>query len=424
MFITSDGRLLFGQAAVNASVADRRAGRGRIDSIKDVLAKGRPGIGLGTDRLPPDLNPTSTTLRYVDVLSMYLGYLTDMATTELAERYGTSRYVRRRVSLPAFETRYADWATTELRKLMANAQILGDTFHGKWDKGLSLHEVSGALKTLGSVAPPIALVEPAGVTEPLAAIASRTKGTLNSTGRHELFAVIDVGAGTIDFALFLRCPTQNGGPERFYLIPGTQRVLRQAGNQVDHALVQFIISQAGIQQSQTDFSLISTALSLDIRQHKEALFRGAGTEAFALINDKQVNVSREQFRNSSAVLDLERQIHRIFEEMLKGSYDSWLKERQLPIVNVLLTGGGADLPIVRSLEGTILLGSRPFQVRIGSSRPDYIEKDYPALSAEYPRLAVALGGSTGELPELLNKQFASFGGSQAPHVLDTVRKGI
>jgi hypothetical protein len=89
----------------------------------------------------------------------------------------------------------------------------------------------------------------------------------------------------------------------------------------------------------------------------------------------------------------------------------------------LITGGGADLPFVRSLDGKQMTRGRPLSIRLGKPRPLYIETDYPELSDEYPRLAVALGGSSGNLPELAPQQFAELGASQVAHHLETVLKG-
>jgi hypothetical protein len=422
MYITPGGKVLFGQNAVSNSRADHAYGHRRIDSIKDFLAKGDTNLALGEALLDRTFNPSGVRLREIDVLVLYLGYLTDMATTELAEVYGVSRYVRRRFSLPVFDLVRAEWANRHLRDAMAKAQILADTFHGKWSSGIELTEAKAALDSLRKVAAPAVFVEPIGVTEPIAAIASRTRGTAESGNKRQLLAVIDVGAGTIDFALFYRMPGKNGSG-LFQLIPGTEKVLRQAGNQVDTELKTYIFKRAGVRQSQSDFGLINAAISLDLRSFKESLFLGEGSETYKLVNDKKIRVVRDEFLSSTGILQLERQIHAKFEEMLRGADRSWITGMALVELVALITGGGADLPFVRSLENRTFQVGRPITVRIGTPRPKYIENDFPALSLEYPRLAVALGGSSKELPATAPKQFSALGATQDTYVPDVVRKG-
>ena len=67
---------------------------------------------------------------------------------------------------------------------------------------------------------------------------------------------------------------------------------------------------------------------------------------------------------------------------------------------------------------------RPLSIRLGAPRPRYITDEYPQLSVEYPRLAVALGGSSGNLPELASPKFTEIGTIHGVHRLETVPKGI
>ena len=426
MYITADGILLFGHTAEQASRANRTDGRRRIESIKDILAKGDRRLGLGADLLSKEFNPTAVPLREIDMLTMYLSYFTDIATTELSEKHGVSRYVRRRFSLPVFATTHSQWATEHLRRLMAQAQVIADTFHAKWENGLPVTEVLAALDALRLLTPPQILVDPQGVTEPIAAISSRTHGFVEPIQRRELFAVVDVGAGTVDFALFCRAPASDSGSdgrERFWLVPETQRVLRQAGNQVDIELRRFMLEQAEIREDQSDFARIDASLSLDVRSFKEALFRGGGSEVYTLMNDKKVRIEREEFVHSRGMVELQSQIHGKFEEMLRAADTSWFTGSALTRLVALVTGGGADLPIVRSLDRKAFLIERPIEVQLGSPRPSYIEREYPLLSNEYPRLAVALGGCAERLPELPEKQFTRLGATQDVYRPEVVRKG-
>jgi molecular chaperone HscA len=423
VYVSPDGRLLFGQDAVSASHDGRAADLRRIDSFKDMLAKGDPGREIGQAFLDAKSNPTPVMLQEIDILALYLAYLTDMAVTEIAEKHGVSRYVRRRFTLPVFDRERSVWAKRHLRDVLARAQVLADTFHGRWKDGIPVAEAKAAVTAARQAHVAPVLVEEDGVTEPIAAISSRVHGVARSAGIRQLFAVVDVGAGTIDFALFYRVPQEESKPDRFFLIPGTEKVLRQAGNQVDNELAAFILQHAGVRPSDHDFARIESALALDIRLLKEDLFRGDGTVNYKLEKDREGQITRQEFLNSDGIRKLEQQIHSKFEEMIASAHESWFTGTALVELVALVTGGGADLPFVRSLQGKQVTRSRPLSIRLGTPRPPYIETDYQYLSVEYPRLAVALGGSAGNLPELAPQQFAELGASQIAHQLETVRKG-
>ena len=61
---------------------------------------------------------------------------------------------------------------------------------------------------------------------------------------------------------------------------------------------------------------------------------------------------------------------------------------------IVLTGGGANLPMVRKLaEGTVTAHGVTIPVAAAKSFPEWLRKDYPDLEEPYPRIAVSLGGA-------------------------------
>src|SRR5689334_540218 len=83
---------------------------------------------------------------------------------------------------------------------LARAQILGDTFHDRWQAGIPVSEAKVALVKVRELAalPEYLLAD--GVPEPVAAAASLM---LRDEAQREMFLVVDVGAGTTDFGLFM-----------------------------------------------------------------------------------------------------------------------------------------------------------------------------------------------------------------------------
>lgn len=83
--------------------------------------------------------------------------------------------------------------------MLGRAQILADTFEGQWSGGIDARKLRAAFNQLEGVAPPGFLIAE-GVAEPVAAASSLViQGEPQRTG----FLVIDVGAGTTDFGMFV-----------------------------------------------------------------------------------------------------------------------------------------------------------------------------------------------------------------------------
>ena len=70
--------------------------------------------------------------------------MTDLATTELETKLGT-RYIRRRFTLPWWEDNQRRWATELLSQNLVRAQLLADTFHGKWKEGIHVTDLKSVL---------------------------------------------------------------------------------------------------------------------------------------------------------------------------------------------------------------------------------------------------------------------------------------
>src|SRR5690606_8737495 len=100
--------------------------------------------------LPKEWNPTPYKLTQGDLLRVYLAYLTDMANQALATWHvgdeGVGRYVRRRFARPCWPNPdQAQWADQLMKRMLAEAQILADTFSDRWSGGLSVAEIKAAL---------------------------------------------------------------------------------------------------------------------------------------------------------------------------------------------------------------------------------------------------------------------------------------
>ena len=418
VFITNSGRILFGHKAVAESTHTDSGNRRRFDSIKDILCK---DVVCDLDEAPLEeaYNPTQITLTKGDMVTLFLAYFTDMATSQLREQ-GYSRYVRRRFTRPVLPPDRAPWAEDQLRTLLARAQVLADTFHGHWDDGVDVEIASLTLSKIKNLEElPTYLIDN-GIIEPVASVGSRFREFICKKDTRRLLMVVDVGAGTIDYALFAELH-KKGQSLQVWEIPGSVQVLRQAGDAVDKLLRRFILKKADVTTADSDFHMIDADLSLRIRHLKERLFVENRVEYY-LTNDRSGEIILEEFLDQPGVKEFEKQISEKFSQCLSDVHESWIDNLGHGGLAVVFSGGGASLPMVRNLErNNVFVHNRRLQVQASTPVPGWVDEEAPELVDEFPQLAVAIGGSSRSLPILAPLTFEEFGGLEAdrwtiPHV--------
>lgn len=423
IFITNSGRILFGSRAVNESLHAELNGRRRFDSIKDILCKDVVS-DLDESPLEKDFNPTNVSLTKGDIVTLFLGFFTDMATTALQEQFQISRYVSRRFTRPVLPPERAAWAEDQLRKLLARAQIIADSLHGKWSDGIDVHQAKVLLTEVKNLeAIPMFLIDE-GIVEPVAAVASRFRNFVCKDNSRRLLMVVDVGAGTIDYALFAEVK-QKGASLKLFEIPNSLQVLRQAGDMVDKLLSRFILEDANVSTTDFDRQMIEADLANRIRQLKEDLFLKKSVQ-YALSNDATGEINLVDFLGRKNVKEFENQIHEKFRNVLSSVHPSWIENLGKGILPIIFTGGGANLPMVRSLEDkSITVHGRTLKCEGSTAIPRWINEEYPELSNEYPHLAVAIGGASRDIPQFAPGTFNEFGGLQVDEwKIETALKGV
>lgn len=423
IFITNSGRILFGSRAVNESLHAELNNRRRFDSIKDILCKDVVS-DLDESPLEKDLNPTDVPLTKGDVVTLFLGFFTDMATTELQEQFQISRYVSRRFTRPVLPPERAPWAEDQLRKLLARAQIIADSLHGKWADGIDVHQAKALLAEVRNLeAIPTFLIDE-GVVEPVAAVASRFRNFVCNDNLRRLLMVIDVGAGTIDYALFAEV-RQKDSPLKLFEIPNSLQVLRQAGDMVDKLLSRFILEDANVSTTDADRQMIEADLANRIRQLKEDLFLKKSVQ-YVLSNDATGEIKLVDFLDRKNVKEFEKAIHEKFRNVLNSVHPSWIENLGNGMLPIIFTGGGANLPMVRSLETQqVTVHGRTLKCEGSTVIPRWIDEVYPELGNEYPHLAVAIGGASRDIPQFAPGTYEEFGGLQADGwKIETALKGV
>lgn len=419
VFIADDGKAYFGFEAIELSQELVDSGRERLDSIKGWLSLRREGnLDGNAFLLQPALNPTAYKLTQGDLIRIYLAYLTDMADIALGayqvNEKTVDRYVKRRFARPCWpDAAQAQWADKLMRSMLAEAQILADTFSGRWAGGIDVAELKAAveeIKILGKR--PDYLID-VGVPEPVAVAAG---AIADSENLRDGFMVVDVGAGTTDFGLFVstRMPNNEDDAPRIFQVPASIQGLMQAGDKVDGMLRTFIARKESVDTSDSSGRMIMADLGRRIRGLKEVLFKTERLE-YALADGTVGHVALEDFLADETVKRFGLAINVGFKKALEAVDDTWLRWLAMDGVrlHVVLTGGSSELPMMKAL-GLGMIEVRGFRIlrEPVDPKPEWMDGVSGELSAVYPQLAVAIGGVAETMPETLTAPpvFAGAGG--------------
>ena len=410
MFISRDGRVYFGQQAVQRAAAVNSADHRPMDSIKDFLTVGSE-FGL-VEPVSPENNPTTTPLRKKDIISLYLGFLTDNALLALEKDHGEpSRDVPRTYTKPVFDQQRDEWATDVLNHCANVGQMLADHFGGQWSDGLDLRDVHAALRRFADDVPSALVAGQHILPEPVAAFASRLPDDTATEPTRRLCIVIDVGAGTTDFAAF--AVVERGDEKRtVFRIKHSVATIRIAGDAVDNVLMDHLLERAGVTEGHSQIGAMRADLRRDIRLVKENLFV-TGFARRQLVNDQVAETTRDAFEQSPGMVRLSELLQAKYDELRSNIDASW---SSFPSVEVLLTGGGSTLKMVTDLVKNPI---RP--------PPDWLS-EVEDIRDQYPQLAVSIGGAyhgAGFTGIQLDRELERFGGDlpYAEWTVEVVRKG-
>ena len=402
VWIDDDGRLFVGSEAVmrGMNYGGEPATRRPLDSLKQEISQVDPEEGAAdlARKLPRDVDPTST-LTCGDAITIYLAYLTDLATTALERRLGT-RYVRRRFTVPSWRETQRRWAATLIGKSLLRAQLLADTFHGHWRDGIPVERIAQAVRAAGEHDDKLtwmAATESDDLTDwthgMLEALAAASARLWNDGSARDVMLVVDVGAGTTDVSLFW--VVQRGAQfHRAWPIKRANAGIRQAGDTLDRLLVEALLRKVGLGLDETGARVRRGLRRKGVRRLKETLFE-TGSVTEVLVNDDTVTLSREEFIDSEGVRRFADGIAERIQQLLDRVHETWEGAVGSHGITLVLTGGGCDLPMITSLKDRQWrLGKRTVTCRLAPRVP-------PGMSARfsqefiqaYPRLAVAMGGA-------------------------------
>lgn len=389
VLITAD-RVRFAAAAEAAAKAE---GAAAVKSLKRYLTMKEPDEI--DEPLPSALDPTGS-YSARDAMELFLAHLLKCAG-DYAVAKGLPWPVRLRIARPAWSIVRATLGETMIKSMVANAFALIDVLEDDLTApdGLGHAAARDALRIARARPKPadkdIFQLDRQGRATVLEATAAAA-GAIKTTGRR-VVAVADIGGGTSDFGAFM-----TGRPKHFVVadVDGSSSALREAGDHLDALLVDMLLAAAEVDREDPDAAEEIAALRKRDRALKERLFsRGAVTEE---IDEEVVTVTLEAFLASPGVQEFTRKLQKHFRRTLSEAVacarsHSDPKAKRAP-VEVLLSGGGHALPMVRDLLQTPADGWPLMEIA-----PEFIEKSgLDDLKAVARQMVVAIGGALYRLP--------------------------
>jgi molecular chaperone DnaK (HSP70) len=396
IFVT-DENVLFGREAEQAATRAEASGRRALVSPKQYLSTHDPEDFDAP--LSPDIDPTGK-FSAKHLLRLYLGHLLERIAHD-AKKQNLPWPVPLRVARPAWKIQRADRGERTLKELVRDGFALVDELGPVLStKGGVPHSV--ALRALARLKPMTPAQEKrifelsngtASVLEATAVAA----GTVRATGRR-VIAVADVGAGTSDFAAFM-----TGLPGRNILaeVKGSSRILHKAGDFLDGHLQRYILKKTGLPEDAPAARGLANRLRAKARRNKEILFSD-GTLTVEVDDDSYLlEVTAQEFLADEHVTGFAQRLREEFHETLKiaiACAKKYSSHDGVPAsVEILLTGGGHVLPMVRSLyESPSIAWTYRDAAPDLADRPEDI-----AFHSVCRQLAVAIGGAVRDLPPII-----------------------
>ncbi len=417
VYIDAEGKLWFGKMAEEYAERDSQDGSPRqvMDNIKHWLS-----LGQVDSEVSDQFNPSGIKLTYADVILAYLTFLTwsvDQALEHMElppDGSGYPRNLNRRFAMPCLAEAELREVHYRLRKYLGEAQILADTFFLDIRDGLDLKRFVDAVSELRSEGIGNYKFIREGITEPLG-VAGTLLNYHIETPHHAVVMVIDIGAGTSDFSMY----RMHIDPDRelSVAVESEQSIgcITEAGNHLDLALMGMIISSFGIGEEHEMWDRIRWYLLRNIREFKEEIFEN-GKLNVSLPSGDEIEFTLDQFEATPGVKRFQIALDDKMQEVLDNISKDWIDligTPKIPYLMVALTGGGASLPMARSLvKRNMDVQGKTIRVVPARDFPTWLEDDHDELRQDYPRIAVSLGGARKKLIQKSNISTVSAGVSE------------
>lgn len=389
----NDETLLLGEDAAATALRVEGSGREAFVSPKETLSTGE----IEQLDLPPkkEIDPSAMFSRK-ELLKLYMAHLLERAGDNAA-RQGLPWPVPLRIARPAWNQERAQHGEEVLKELVIHGFMLVDLLGAQLSKkgGLPKSEAKAALDKLPTQPAPdqneifkLTDQSVASVKEATAVAA----GSIQPTGRR-IVAIADIGGGTSDFGAFMTGLRDN---DVIAEIEGSSRVLSKAGGFLDMRLANYILTKAGYVSGDPAAQGHESGLRSRSRTNKEILF--SQEQLVVELGEQPVLVDLQEFLKDEHVSGFSAQLRDQFEGTLSAAVECAKQHsprhgNPIPI-EILLTGGGYDLPMAREL-----LKNPPVAWTCVAATPQLaIDSDDEDFLSVIRQMLVAIGGAMRDLP--------------------------
>jgi hypothetical protein len=397
IYVSGDGTIHFGPAAVAVSIRENNPRRARFDNPKEHLSKAVRET-FYTQVLPPEFDPTGSGLTYYEVLQAYLAYLTSHAN-QAARQYSYDGLLRRRFAVPNWTGEKSEFVKKEMRRILLDAQVLADSIDPDlWSQGLSIPFLRDALQQTkaASASADSGVIEHA-LYESTAAASGAVAKLRNS---RNIFLVADIGAGTCDLGLYWAvAPAATVADKiKFASLCDARDVVNRAGRFFDDQLRMVILEKAGIDPGGPESHRLRPPIDREVQNLKHLLF-ATGACQITLLDDQTITVTLEEFEQRASIQLFVRMFSNSVEKLLRAGGTANLAARH-NLVLCVVTGGGSATPFIRKLfEQPMRVDESNVAFKVVDPTPAWVETGDEALVRMYPQMAVAMGGCDPSLPK-------------------------
>lgn len=396
MFV-DNGRILFGPAA-QARARAAAPGRDPILSFKTIFAARDLENALSL-KIKPSIDPTAT-LRHRDALVLYLAYLDQLIRKALLAALPQKPELAsapRRYTTPIWRT--AAEGDRVMGRLFDEAAIVSEQL-GRLlmdQDGVSIAHARAALDK-SAVALGLGQLE-GGVFEAHAAAAAYAAF---AEAPKRFILVLDMGAGTTDFAGFERI---GGDGQLLSELGEARQSCGLAGDEIDDIIIQLLMQKLKTKDPASQ-ARVWRQLRLSARDLKRDLF-AEGRAVFA--NEKaKLRLERSELFASNRFKDYVAALTDITAASVRAVAQR-ARAASADEITLLLAGGGANLGFLEALGQNALKAG-------GAPRSSTVERfgqnwrlggdSHEGLASMMPQLAISLGGALAVLDRAPRKALA------------------
>lgn len=400
ILFAADGQIYFGSLAVRQSSEVMGAPQRRLDSLKRRLTTGDQSE-LDRVSLPLAFNQTGTEFSIADAIALMFAHILRMTHDYLRKEYEDDVLddVVHRFTRPVFSPERGRWVDRHMTGAIAAGlqlqQQLGKSYGGSIDAGRARR----FLDALAEKPPAARHISPQGLLEPVAAGILVLSQVPN---RRFLAAIMDIGAGTADIALFAGVQPDGMPTVDRVLTYGTPVSVPKAGDHIDSLLTKVI--EEGAKNKLTARDHIEIELS--IRRWKEDIFKFQETIPTLSGGRRLARVTLHSFTKERGFQEMQQELIYSLFSVLRSAQeiiDQYATLMGPPLfkpvdaIEIIPCGGGASLPVFREIARRHW-ESLPSGCRLGFDVQKPVPVDAGNYDESFPQLAVALGGALRDQP--------------------------